>query len=119
VPRDTGGEQHVLERILALRQLAHDDAVLASEAKARHPLTLVALYRLLGDAQRVQLLAREEVRVAGDDRRLLRRLLLPHAYGARLLRALEEIGGEPLLERLGTEQVDRHGCRLRGLVRNG
>ena len=45
-------------------------------------------------AQRVELLAREEVGVAAHDLRLLRDLLLAHAHRAPLLRALEQIALE-------------------------
>ena len=47
--------------------------------------------------ERLELLAREEVGVARDDRRLLRDLLLAHPDGAPLLRALVEVAAESRL----------------------
>jgi hypothetical protein len=59
---------------------------------------IVPLGRFLLGAQRVVLLAREEVGVPRNDLRLLARLLLPHPDGAHFLRALEEISVETFLE---------------------
>ena len=58
--------------------------------------------------QRLDLRAREEIAIAGDDRGLLGDFLLPHANGARLLGALEVV----LLEaRLVLGGVADGGCR--------
>src|SRR6185503_13419835 len=64
----------------------------------------------LGVVQRVELVAREQVAVALDDLGLLRRLLLADAHGAALLRALEEVALQALLE-LGRAEDgrDAHG----------
>jgi len=102
-PGNAGGEERVLERILALGQLAVGDSLLASEAQAGDLLAAVAARRSFGPGQRLELLAGEEVRVARDDRCLLGGLLLPHAYRPRLLRALLEVRIEPLLEWLRVE----------------
>ena len=102
-PGDAGGEERVLERILALGELAVDDALLAGEAQAGDLLAVVARRRRFGPGERLELLAGEEVRVARDDRRLLGGLLLPHADRPRLLGALLEVRVEPLLECLRVE----------------
>ena len=102
-PGDAGGEERVLERILALGELAVDDAFLAGEAQAGDLLAVVAARRRFGPGERLELLAGEEVRVARDDRRLLGGLLLPHADRPRLLGALLEVRVEPLLECLRVE----------------
>src|SRR4029079_13335387 len=87
-------EDRVLDRVVALGQLGDEKPGLARLAEPVEPLTLVALRVLLGRAERVELPAAEEVGVARDDRRLLRDLLLAHAYRAALLRALEEVALE-------------------------
>ena len=51
----------------------------------------------LGIAQHLDLRTREEIGVAGDDRSLLRHLLLADANGAALLGALEVVLLEPRL----------------------
>ncbi len=103
LPRHAGGEEGVLERVLALGELAIDDPFLARDAKARDLLPTVVRRVGLGSGERLELLTGEEVGVARNDRGLLRRLLLPHADGARLLRALLEIRVEATLERLRVE----------------
>ena len=100
VPRHPRPEQRVLELVLPLRELARDDALLTGQAEPGDRLTVVAGRVRLCLLQRLQLLPGEEIRVARDDRRLLRRLLLPHADRPRLLRPVLEEGVEPLLERV-------------------
>ena len=95
LPRHARGEQGVLERVLLLGELARDEPVLAGESEPGDRLAHRLFARRLCLAQHVQLLAREEIRVPGDDRRLLRRLLLPHPHGTRLLGALDPVGLEP------------------------
>src|SRR5205085_7989349 len=86
----------VLESGLTLRQVGGDQPGLAGLAQAVEPLSLVALRRLLlGLSQRLELLPREEVGVAGDDFRALRDLLLPDPDGAAFLGALEQIALKP------------------------
>ena len=62
-----------------------DEPPLASLAQAVEPLALVTLGRLLRLAQQLELRPREEIRVAGHDRRQLRDLLLADPDGANLL----------------------------------
>ena len=54
------------------------------------------------------LVAGEEVGIAGDDRRLLARLLLAYPHGSSLLGALVEVAGEPRLELVGWESPQVH-----------
>ena len=95
-------EERVLERVFALGELAVDDAFLAGEAQAGELLAVVSRRRF-GPREGLELLTGEEIRVARDDRRLLGRLLLPHADRPRLLGALLEVRVEPLLECLRVE----------------
>jgi hypothetical protein len=104
---DAGGEDRVLERVVALRQLGDEQTGLTRLAQPVEPLALVALGLLLGRPQGVELVAAEEVGVAGDDRRLLGDLLLPHAHGPPLLRALEEVALELGLVLGGTSNRSR------------
>ena len=98
VPGDARGEQGVLERVLLLGELARHDALLARQAQSGDRLARLVRGRRLRLTQRLQLLAREEIRVARDDRRLLGGLLLPHAHRARLLGALDPVRLQPGLE---------------------
>ena len=102
-PGHARGEERVLEGILALGELAVDDAFLAGEAQAGDLLAVVAGRRRFGPGERLELLTGEEVGVARDDRRLLGRLLLPHADRPRLLGALLEVRIEAPLECLRVE----------------
>ena len=89
---------------------ADDQPALAGLAQPVEPLALVAAGRLLRLAQRLELLAAEEVGVAADDLRLLRDLLLADAHRAPLLGALEQVPLEPRLElgrRCGPECCSR------------
>ena len=88
----------VLELVLALGQLGRDEARLAGLAQAVELFARLARLALLGVAQRVELLAAEEIREAPDDLSLLRRLLLADANGAPFLGALEEVSLETRLE---------------------
>ena len=107
--RDPLGEDRVLECVLALRELLVGDPGLALLAQAIETLGLVALGLLLGRAERIELLAAEEVGVRGDDRGPLGDLLLAHAHGADLFGTLEEVGAEPLLVlRRAANCCDRH-----------
>ena len=90
-------EEAILELVLALRELRRGKPAFAGLAQAIDPLRVVT-GRLLGLAQGLELLAAEEVGVAADDLRLLRHFLLADAHGAPLLRALEQVLLELLLE---------------------
>ena len=97
--RHRGRQHRVLERVgLALGELGRDDPAFARLAQAVQALALVAVGRVrFGLAQRVELVAREEVGVARDDLRLLGGLLLAHADGARLPpSARERTGGDAI-----------------------
>ena len=94
LPRHARAEQRVLERVLSLGELGGDDPGLAGLAQAVEALALVARRARFLLAQRLDLLAGEEVRVARDDRRLLGGLLLPHPHRAALLGALVEVALE-------------------------
>ena len=107
--RDALGEDRVLECVLALRELLVGNPGLALLAQAIETLGLVAVGLLLGRAERIELLAAEEVGVRGDDRGPLGDLLLAHAHGADLFGTLEEVGAEPLLVLRGAANCcDRH-----------
>ena len=54
-------------------------------------MLLAARRLLLGLAQGLELVTREELGVPGDDRRALGDLLLPHANSPAFFRALEEV----------------------------
>ena len=95
---DARGEELVLEAVGALGDLGDDDPAEARLAEAVEALALVAGGRVHLVAERLVLLAGEEVGVAGDDLRLLAHLLLPHAHRACLLGALVEIAVQPFLE---------------------
>ena len=92
------GELAVLQLVLALDELGGDDPALADLAQPVELLAVVALRPALRLAERSELVAREEVGVAGDDLGLLGGLLLADADGPALLRALEEKLLEPRLE---------------------
>ena len=81
------GQDRVLELVLALGELLVGHTALAGEAQPRDPLPLVAVGTFFRGAQRVELLAAEEVAVARDDLRPLRDLLLAHADRAHFLRS--------------------------------
>ena len=89
-----GGEDRVLERVLLLGELARDQAALTGLPQAVEALPLAALGAVLGLSERLELAAREEVRVARDDRCLLRDVLLADAHGAALLGTLEVVALE-------------------------
>src|SRR6476469_393058 len=110
---DAGREQAILELVLTLRELGVDEAGLAGLAQAIEQLAGVAALTRLRLAQRVELLAAEEVGVAADDLRLLGDLLLPHAHGAPLLRALEAVALEAGFEfRWAENRSRRHVSTL-------
>ena len=105
----------VLELVLALGGLRGDQAALARLAQPVEALAVVAGRGLLVLAQRVELADGEEVGVAADDRRLLRRLLLADAHRPPLLRALEEVALQTRLEFRSVEDRFRaHGPTLTG-----
>src|SRR5438105_4851025 len=95
---DALGEDAVLELVLALRELGRDETPLAGLAQAVQQLTVVARGGVLRLAQRIELVAAEEVLVAADDLRLLRDLLLADANGPRLFGALEQVRLKALFE---------------------
>ncbi len=107
---DPAGQDRVLERVLALGELRGDDPARARLSKANEPLALVVLGGPLRAAERRVLLAREEICVAGDDRRLLARLLLAHTDRSELLGALVDEAREPLLEGVDGDG-GRHGLQ--------
>ena len=115
LPFDARRQDLVLQRVLALGQLGADDAALAGLAQSVEALELVrrgavSVRCALGLGQSLELRTREEIAVAGDDRRLLGGLLLPHPDGARLLEALVEEAGKPCLEGVGAANlVFAHG----------
>ena len=95
--RQSLGENRVLELVLPLGELTVRQARLAFLSQTVEPLVLVTVGLLLCRAERVELLAAEEVRVAGDDLRPLGDFLLPDAHGPNLLRTLEDVGAESVL----------------------
>src|SRR5262249_25676636 len=90
-----------------------DHAGLAGLAQPVEPLALVARRRLvLCLAQSLELVAREQLRVAPDDLGALRDLLLADAHGAALLGALEQVALEAGLVIGWLEnRCDAHGRR--------
>src|SRR2546423_1595176 len=101
------GQLGVLELVVALRELGGHEAALTCLAQPVEPLSPLAVAPVLLLAQRVELLAAEEVGVARDDRRLLRDLLLPHANGAPFLGALVQVPLELFLELRGAADRSR------------
>jgi len=106
------------EQLEALREAEAgaegDEAALAGLAQPVQPLALIAVGALLLVAQRAQLLATEEIRVAGDDRGLLGNLLLPHAHGAALFGTFVQVALKLHLELGG--RANRSGRAHRPLV---
>ena len=95
---DPGGQDRVLERVFALCQLGRDQAGLAGLAQSVETLAFLARSRLgLGIAQRGQLVAREQLRIARDDLGALGDFLFANAHRAAFLGAL---GQEALQARL-------------------
>src|SRR5439155_729931 len=80
---------------------------LARLAQPVDALALEPVSAVLLRPERSELLQREEVAIARDDGRLLRRLLLPHPHGASLFRAVEDIAGETLLVAVGVADARR------------
>ena len=107
---DTAGEDRVLEGVQPVGELGHDDAALARVAEPGEAFPLVAVADL-GVLQGGVLVAGEERAVAGDDRRLLARVLLTDPDGPRLLGGLVEVAGELALERVGCQRVAHRGRR--------
>ncbi len=108
LPRDAGREDPVLELVVLLGDLRRREAGLTCLTQPKETLALVLVGRfVLTPAQQLELVAREQVLVARDDRRLLGRLLLSHAHGATLLGALVQVALEALLV-LGRASNGRH-----------
>src|SRR5579862_9606870 len=104
-------EDRVLELVLPLGERGVDDASLARLPQAVEALALLGRRRILLGAERLELLAREEVGVAGDDRGLLGGLLLADPDGAVLLRRLDVVGAIRGLVLLGPADGGRaHRC---------
>src|SRR5215208_1948175 len=96
--RDARREDRVLQLVVALRELSSYEAPLAGLPQPVQPFVLVSVGPLLFIAQRPELLATEEVRVASHDGRLLRDLLLADSDRPSFLRSLEEIALKVFLE---------------------
>jgi hypothetical protein len=98
-----------LKRVFELDGLRGHDSALACLAEAVEEFAVAPIvgapFRV---PERLELLAREEVAVAGDDLRLLGNLLLPDAHRPRLLRPLEQEPLQPGLE-LGRRPDGRDG----------
>jgi hypothetical protein len=111
---DRRGQLGVLEGVLPLDQLGRDQPFLAGLTQPVDALVLVRVVGApLGLVQRLQLVAREEVGVAGDDRGLLRRLLLAHAHRAPLLGALVDVRPQTRFELVGRANDDgRHRAEI-------
>jgi hypothetical protein len=107
LPLHAGREDRVLELVVALGQLGGDDAGLAGLAQPVEPLTVAVVRALLLVAECGELVAREEIGVAGDDRRLLGDLLLADADRPAFLGPLEEVLPELRLELGGAEDRRR------------
>ena len=99
------GKQPVLELVLALGELGRHEASLARLAQPVELLAGIAGRALLGLAQRIELLAAEQIGEAAHDLRLLRRLLLADTNRAPFLGALEQVPLEARLE-LGGVRID-------------
>ena len=108
--RDARADERVLERVLLVRELGGDDPALARLPQPVEALAVFALRGVLRLVQRLELRAREQVGVAGDDRRLLRHLLLADANGAAFLGALEVVVAQArLVLGWGANGCGRHG----------
>jgi hypothetical protein len=95
---DALGQDRVLELVRLVGELAHDDAAGTGFTEPIEALAALPPRPLLLGLQRVELFAREEILVAGDDRGLLARLLLADAHRASLLGALVEEASQLRLE---------------------
>ena len=95
---DALGEDRVLELVGLVGELADDDSAGCGLAQAVEALALFAACAVLGRAQRLVLLAGEQIVVARDDRGLLAGLLLADADGAAFLGPLVQIPRELRLE---------------------
>ena len=92
---DPRGENGVLERVLALRELGRDDSGLAGLPQPVQPLAIVVIRSLLlGCMECFDLLTAEEIPITGDDLRPLRDLLLADPDRAPLLGTVIEIAAE-------------------------
>ncbi|TMK56543.1 MAG: hypothetical protein E6G60_18085 [Actinobacteria bacterium] len=91
-------EDRVLQLVVALGELGRDEAAFAGLPEPVQPLALLGAGPLLLLAERAELVAAEEIRVARDDRRLLGDLLLAHANGAPLFGALVQVPLDLFLE---------------------
>ncbi len=111
---DALGEEGVLELVGLLDELAGDQAPGRRLAEAVEALARLAPGLLLRLLERVVLLAREEIRVALDDRGLLARLLLADPDRPALLGALVQISRELRLEFVRCP--DNHHRTPHGLV---
>ena len=92
------GEDGVLELVVLLGQLGGDQPAFAGLPQPVEPLAVVAVGGLLLLTERPELVAAEEVGVAGDDRGLLRHFLLADPDRAALLRTVEQVALKLLLE---------------------
>ena len=114
---DPDGEDLVLHLVLEVDELSRDETPFTRLAQAVQPLALDRL--LLGAlrlAQQIQLLAGEQIRVAGDDGRCFRALLLSDADGAGLFGPLARVRAERRLEFLGRPHHDSaHGTESTAL----
>jgi len=99
--RHARGQDRVLELVLPLGELGRDEPALAGFAEPVQPFLLVAVGLLLLVAEGTELLPAEEVRVAGDDRRLLRDFLLADADRASFLGTFEQVALKLPLELRG------------------
>src|SRR4029079_7201510 len=88
----------VLEIVFLLDERRRDQPALTRLAQTVEQLPLLALGRLLGLAQRLELPAAEEVGIAPDDLGLLRGFLLAHANRAPLFGPLVQVTRKALLE---------------------
>ena len=85
-PRNPRGEDPILELVVLLRELGRRESRLTGLAQPVKSLALVFDRRLvLARAQDLELLTREQVFVARDDRRLFRGFLLANPHRAALL----------------------------------
>src|SRR4029453_17814857 len=101
------GEDGVLQLVVALGQLCGDETALTRLAQAVQPFALVALGSFLFLAERVELIAAEEVGIPSNDCRLLGDFLFADAHRPPFFGTLVQIALKLLFEFRGAADSGR------------
>ena len=99
--RQARGQDGVLELVVLLRELSGDEPALARLPQAVQPLPLISFGLSFLAPQGAELIAAEQILVAGNDRRLLGDFLFAHANGPAFFGPLEQIPLQLFLELSG------------------